>query len=87
MRFYLDLGDKNLINVDDIVCILDYNNAIEIEEEKNLVLNYKKNASIINLTKDSQARSLVLTSGKDGKVIYKTSFSSKRLKKLQERIM
>lgn len=78
---YIDLGNSEFVSLDDIVAIIDSNAAIEDESNHKFILDYETNGKSIFTTKSKQIKSYVFCdSDLEGKRIYKTSFTSSRLK-------
>ncbi|MDO5718269.1 MAG: DUF370 domain-containing protein [Tissierellia bacterium] len=76
----IDLGNNTIVNIDDIVAIIDSTAAIESKENHNLFIEFEKSGNMIYCTNPNFIRSFVFCEDEDGKRIYSSSFTTKKLK-------
>lgn len=77
---YIDLGNDNFVPIDDIVAIIDSKQCMESLDNQKILLDYEKNGKIVNCTRENYVKSYVFCEGKEGKVMYSSSFTTNRLK-------
>lgn len=80
MKVYIDLGNEHIIDTDDIVAIIDLESALTEKDNAKLLLEYEEKGDMIFCTEQNFVKSYVFCDSKDGKKIYSSSFTSKKLK-------
>lgn len=77
---YIDLGNNNVVSVDEIVAIMDSSSALSSEDNHRILIEYEKDGDMIYCSNQNFIKSYVLCDGTNGKKIYSCSFSPKLLK-------